>query len=203
MVRKDILTTFEAASLCSVSYNTIKNWIKRNMLSAYRTAGGHLRIKSSDLESFSREYGIPIADKDGGNKRRVLILDNGNFTRLFSDSLNRYSDKIDLYSTKDPFEAGSLVESRKPDIFIINSQLPGVDAARICSHVKKRSALKHAKIGVIGIRSAPDSLSDVGASCAADFFFKEPIDKVEIYESIEPMILPKKGVRSHRNKRDA
>ena len=202
MVRKDILTTFEAASLCSVSYNTIKNWIKRDMLSAYRTAGGHLRIKLSDLESFSREYGIPIADREGGDKRRVLILDNGNFARLFSDSLNRYSDRIDLHSTKDPFEAGSLVESNKPDIFIINSQLPGVDAAKICSHIRKRTPLKHAKIGVIGLGSAADSHLDC-ESCPADFFFKEPIDKVEIYESIEPMILPKKGVRSHRNKKNS
>lgn len=50
---RHILTTGQAARLCSVTPDTILKWIKSGRLEAHRTAGGHYRIKRrhlSDLE---------------------------------------------------------------------------------------------------------------------------------------------------------
>jgi excisionase family DNA binding protein len=44
------LTTGEAARLCSVERDTVLKWIKRGRIPAARTAGGHYRISSQDLE---------------------------------------------------------------------------------------------------------------------------------------------------------
>lgn len=44
------LTTGEAARLCSVERDTVLKWIKRGRIPAARTAGGHYRIASQDLE---------------------------------------------------------------------------------------------------------------------------------------------------------
>jgi excisionase family DNA binding protein len=43
------LTTGEAARLCSVERDTVLKWIKRGRIPAARTAGGHYRIASRDL----------------------------------------------------------------------------------------------------------------------------------------------------------
>jgi len=45
-----LLTTGQAAKLCSVTPDTVLKWIKRGLLSAFRTAGGHYRIEPRDLE---------------------------------------------------------------------------------------------------------------------------------------------------------
>ncbi|MBW1674593.1 MAG: excisionase family DNA-binding protein, partial [Deltaproteobacteria bacterium] len=46
----DILTVFQAGKYCSVSPKTIINWIEAGHIKAYKTVGGHRRIKKSDLE---------------------------------------------------------------------------------------------------------------------------------------------------------
>jgi excisionase family DNA binding protein len=45
-----LLTTGQAAKLCSVTPDTILKWIRKGRLSGVRTAGGHYRIERRDLE---------------------------------------------------------------------------------------------------------------------------------------------------------
>ncbi len=48
--RPNLLTTGQAAQLCSVTPDTILKWIKKGRLSGVRTAGGHYRIEHQDLD---------------------------------------------------------------------------------------------------------------------------------------------------------
>jgi len=45
-----LLTTGQAAELCSVTPDAVLKWIKAGKLTASRTAGGHYRIDPADLE---------------------------------------------------------------------------------------------------------------------------------------------------------
>jgi len=47
-----LLTTGQAAKLCSVTPDTVLKWIKKGRLPGTRTAGGHFRIERRDLEPF-------------------------------------------------------------------------------------------------------------------------------------------------------
>ena len=62
------LTTGEAAALCAVKPDTVLKWIKKGQLRAVKTAGGHHRIRSRDLQSFLTahrvDWEIP-SQKDG------------------------------------------------------------------------------------------------------------------------------------------
>ncbi len=49
--KTNLLTTGQAAVLCSVTPDTILKWIKKGQLSGTRTAGGHYRIDRGILES--------------------------------------------------------------------------------------------------------------------------------------------------------
>ena len=57
---KAALTTAEVARLCGVSTTAVINWIKGGKLPAYKTPGGHRRIKRTDLLRFFEAYNIPI-----------------------------------------------------------------------------------------------------------------------------------------------
>ena len=54
--KPNLLTTGQAARLCSVTPDTILKWIKKGRLSGARTAGGHYRIQRGDLEGL---VGVP------------------------------------------------------------------------------------------------------------------------------------------------
>ena len=43
--KSNLLTTGQAAKLCSVTPDTILKWLKRGRLNGVRTAGGHYRIE--------------------------------------------------------------------------------------------------------------------------------------------------------------
>ncbi len=57
------LTTSQAATLCSVTPDTVLKWIRTGHLSARRTAGGHHRIDRKDLEQVMAPVGrTPSSD---------------------------------------------------------------------------------------------------------------------------------------------
>jgi excisionase family DNA binding protein len=197
MSDKSVLTTFEAAAMCNVSYNTIKNWIKRGLLDAYRTAGGHLRIKFKDLEGFSGEYGVPIQGGEGLGRRKILIIDGSGFINVFCESFNNQKDMIDVKAATDAFEAGALLESMKPDIVILDSAAVGMDGVKMCNYIRKSPSLKHAKVVVVIDESGSGFLGD---KISCDLRLTKPVNKVALVESIEPFLAPKKGVRGRKRK---
>ena len=58
---KAVFTTFEAAKLCHVSPLSIINWVNAGRLPAFRTPGGHRRIRREDLVRLAKTW----LDPDG------------------------------------------------------------------------------------------------------------------------------------------
>ncbi|MBN1283487.1 MAG: response regulator [Proteobacteria bacterium] len=201
MRQKDVLTTFEAAKLCRVSYNTIKNWIKRGLLNAYRTAGGHLRINSEDIRIFCREHGIPMDDRAAPAPRKLLVVDDEEVIRTaIQDALRGFPEKIEVYTASDGFEAGTIMESVKPDIVILDLVMPGMDGFKVCQSIRRSPALSHVKIMVLtgfGSERNVDRAKELGA----DVCLSKPIDRAALFESVADMLKPRKGVRAVRPKK--
>lgn len=201
METKGVLTTFEAAKLCHVSYNTIKNWIKRGLFEAYRTAGGHLRIKAMDLEAFCREQGIPM-DKDAlPHARKVLVIDDEESIRVaLQEALQQYPEKFDIYTAADGFEAGSLMESARPDLVILDLVMPGMDGFKICQNIRHSPSLRHVKIVILtGFPS--DRNIERATELGADLCLAKPIDRAVLFEHVKALMEPRRGVRGRKRKK--
>ena len=198
MRQKDVLTTFEAAKLCRVSYNTIKNWIKRGLLNAYRTAGGHLRINGEDLRVFCREHGIPMDERAAPSPRKVLVVDDEESIRVaIQEALRDYPEKLEVYTASDGFEAGSFMESVRPDIVILDLVMPGMDGFKVCQSIRRSPALSHVKIMVLtgfGSERNVDRATELGA----DMCLSKPIDRAVLFENVGKLLTPRKGVRPTR-----
>lgn len=65
--KANLLTTGQAAQLCSVTSDTILKWIKKGRLEGVRTAGGHYRIERRSLERL-----IPATRHSEGISRQLL-----------------------------------------------------------------------------------------------------------------------------------
>ena len=73
------LTTGQAASLCSVTPDTVLKWIRSGVLPARRTAGGHNRIDERDLALVLRAPEEPDARRPKGKRRIQYCWEfNGN-----------------------------------------------------------------------------------------------------------------------------
>lgn len=139
---KAVFTTFEAAKLCHVSPLSIINWVNAGRIVAFRTPGGHRRIRREDLARFMRENGIPLPEelRDGSGRSRVLVVDDEAAIRdIFAESLSHRPTPFDVMTAADGFEAGRLVATFRPDVVLLDLRMPGLDGFQVCRTIKSDS----------------------------------------------------------------
>lgn len=139
MREKSVFTTFEAAKLCHVSPLSIINWVNAGRLPAFRTPGGHRRIRREDLVRFMRDNGIPIPDdlRDGSGRHRVLVVDDESTIReILSEHLGTRPRSYEVATAADGFEAGRLVATFRPDVVLLDLRMPGLDGFQVCRSIK-------------------------------------------------------------------
>jgi len=56
-----ILSTYEVASMVSVTETTVKRWADEGKLPCAKTFGGHRKFKMKDIIEFAEQYGYPLA----------------------------------------------------------------------------------------------------------------------------------------------
>src|SRR5262245_51866678 len=76
MASKTIYTTQDVSRILQVNPRSVINWIDKNLLAAYRTPGGHRRIRREDLLLFLRKHQIPIPAIFLEDKFKILIVDD-------------------------------------------------------------------------------------------------------------------------------
>jgi len=54
------VTTGKVARYCGVTRNGVIRWIRQGKLKAFRTPGGHYRIRKADFRAFLERFGIPV-----------------------------------------------------------------------------------------------------------------------------------------------
>lgn len=139
MREKTVYTTFETARLCQVSPLSIINWVNAGRLAAFRTPGGHRRIRREDLVRFMRENGIPIPDdlKDGSGRPRVLVVDDDAGIRdTVAEYLTTRVKPYEVLTARDGFEAGRLVATFRPNVVLLDLRMPGIDGFQVCRTIK-------------------------------------------------------------------
>jgi molybdopterin-binding protein len=67
-IKRELVTVREAARMLGVSYPTLKQWIYHRKLRSVKTAGGHHRIPSSELDRFLHRQGV----KPGPERRQTF-----------------------------------------------------------------------------------------------------------------------------------
>jgi excisionase family DNA binding protein len=139
MAKKAVFTTFETAKLCHVSPLSIINWVNAGRLPAFRTPGGHRRIRREDLIRFMRDGGIPLPDelREGSGKAKVLVVDDeASIREMLAEHLTTRPNPYEVMTAADGFEAGRLVATFKPDVVLLDLRMPGLDGFQICRTIK-------------------------------------------------------------------
>jgi excisionase family DNA binding protein len=134
--RSDVLTTLDVARLCGVSRPTVVRWIEGGKLEAYRTPGGHRRVRQSALQTFCREQGVPLVSAEEGH-RPVLVVDDEPYIRsAMVKLLQRLAPEIPVLAAEDAFQASKLVARHTPALVFLDLRLPGMDGFTFLEHIR-------------------------------------------------------------------
>src|SRR3989339_1253549 len=177
-MEKPIFSTFEVSQICQVALSTVIGWINDGELPAFRTPGGHRRVKQEDLVAFLKKHNMPAQAQfgEGSDKKKVAIVDDDKLTvKLLSMAIKKLSDKIEISVARNGFEAGELVITNKPDLVILDVFLPGIDGFEVCKNIKSNELTKSAKIIAITAYPKQDVKNKILA-CGVDDYLEKPLD---------------------------
>ncbi len=153
------LTTGEAARLCGVQLNTIKNWIRSGEVPAVRTPGGHWRIPRAGFLAFMRRMGMPVPQEDGLQAARrpcILIIDDDPAAHeLMAGMLALEFPGHEIRSSLDGYTGLIDIGRYQPDLILLDIMMPEINGLEIIHRLKQAdSPMPDARI--IAVTAASD-----------------------------------------------
>ncbi len=181
---KDTYSTHDVAKICCVTPTTVIRWIEDGLIPAFKTVGGHRRVRREDLERVCRERSIPFNLPTGTEVGRILIVDDEPVVLdLVRDVVKELSHKFDVEVAKDAFDAGRLVVSFRPQLIFLDLMMPGVDGFEVCNRLKKDPATTNTEvIAITGYYTETNTDRILQAGAAA--CLRKPLDVVEVRRQV-------------------
>src|SRR5471032_2453644 len=93
-----LLTSHEVGQLLQVNPSSVNKWVNEGLIPAFRTPGGHRRIRAFDLVGFLRAHKMPIPRPlEDASKRRLLIADDDvKAAKGLERVLKKYGDRLQV-----------------------------------------------------------------------------------------------------------
>ncbi len=181
----EILTVVKASKHCNVSPKTIINWIDAGNIKAYKTVGGHRRIKKSDLEDFMKKQGIPIPEEEPTDERkRILVVDDDPIiVETIVQALEEDEYDYEVISASDGFEAGLQVNHFKPHIVILDIMMPDIKGYEVCKKIKSNNETKNTKVIVLSAYLDEERFKEMKDN-GADACFSKPLPLPQLREEV-------------------
>lgn len=185
----DVLTVYQASKYCSVSPKTVCNWIDEGHIKAFRTVGGHRRIRRDDLEAFLRRMGMPsLGEVIEEQRKKILVIDDDKLiVETIVRSLEEEPHDYEIISAADGFEAGLQVSHFKPDLLILDIMMPDIDGYEVCSRVKNDPVTCHMKVIVLSAYLDEENY-DRMMKCGADVCFSKPLPLEKLKKEVNGLL---------------
>jgi excisionase family DNA binding protein len=204
MSRKSVFTTFETAKLCHVSPLSIINWVNAGRLPAFRTPGGHRRIRREDLIRFMRENGIPLPEelKEGSGRPKVLVVDDESSIReIVAEHLTNRQNAYEVLTAADGFEAGRLIATFRPDLVLLDLRMPGLDGFQVCRTIKADPETSNTVVIALTGFYSPETETRI-LECGAIRCFEKPVEMSMLSSFIDSVFDQQRaGSKSRRSRR--
>lgn len=133
---EQVYTTREAAKLLDVSLRTVQLWVESGALSAWRTPGGHRRIRAESLDALLAVRGNKGAKPAAHGISVLIVEDDEALSRLYEVTISGWGIPVRIDTVRDGFDALIRIGSDKPDIIIADIGMPGMDGITMLQKIR-------------------------------------------------------------------
>ncbi|MBN2406597.1 MAG: response regulator [Elusimicrobia bacterium] len=186
---KNYYTTTEISKLLGVTTATVNGWINSKDLPAFKTPGGHNRIRQDILLEFLSKSSIPVPPElDTSSKPKILVVEDDDDVRGFILAvLEDLEYEVEVDIAKDGYMAGNKVVKYRPDLIILDIMLPGVSGIDICKRIREELGKNAKVLAITGYYSEENKNKMLEAG--ADAFMKKPMLLDEFTKMVNRLIL--------------
>jgi excisionase family DNA binding protein len=179
---ENLYTTHDISRLLQVDPSTVSKWIDRGILLAFRTPGGHRRVRSGDLRSFLIAHQMPVPEELGSQTVRLLVVDD---EKPVLDAMKRafkpFGTQVELTLTTSGVEALLLVSELKPHGMIVDLNMPDLDGLEVVKRIRARKSLESVRL--ITMTSQPtQSVVDASLKAGAVACLQKPVDAQQVVD---------------------
>lgn len=175
MSREKSLTTKDVAEYCEVTQRTAVQWINEGKLKFFRTPGKHIRVYRGDFIDFLKQYDMPVPaefESAANGKKKILIVDDDEGVVNSIERILVREGKFDLQVAYDGFEAGQKFTTQKPDLIILDLNMPGSNGYELCAKIRGASGNANVRILAISGVVNDKEIQRIKALGADDFLAK-------------------------------
>ena len=184
---KAYYTSKEAAALLMVSPVTVREWARKGLLRAVSTAGGHRRFLIGQLRTFAAAHGIRLesgtAAAATGLNRVLLVDDDVVFVTYLRQIILGAKPDTQVETASDGFEAGRLTESFRPQLVILDIQMPRIDGIELCRRLRASPTTANAELVVMSSALNEENIAAVRAA-GANKWLEKGASRAEILLAI-------------------
>jgi len=182
------LSTFAIAKMLHVDPGSVANWIDQGLLKAYRTPGGHRRVSADNLLEFLRAHSMPIPNELQTKKLCILVVDDQpEITQMIARAIKEFYDNIEISEAHDGFRAGTFLATSKPDLVILDLEMPGMDSFAVCKLIKSQESTRHTQIIGVTAVDSPENEARL-LQCGAKMCLKKPLNLSELMKHIQECV---------------
>jgi PleD family two-component response regulator len=190
MAEKTFLSQEDVANLLMISPIEVCQWLQKGMLHA-KNLDGESHFDLQDVEQFARNYRLSITTPDRGHLRILVVDDDVYHARRLVQLFNTLSETVKAMAVHTAFDAGRKMHSFRPDVVLLDLQLPRHDGLEICRQIKSDPATRDVRIITMSEESEHD-LKQRAMMVGAEACLAKPLDNKALFDTIG-LMLSKQG----------
>jgi excisionase family DNA binding protein len=176
------LTLGQAARFLGVAQSTIRKWSDQGRVPAFYTPGGHRRFRRADLDAFLARSG---PGRQQAGPAVLLVDDDDRMRELVRTELER--EGYDVQEAGSADEGLASIETRKPELILLDVMMPHVDGWEMLRKVQERYGA--GAIPVLMFSGQVDEKARrQAASSGARGFIGKPFDLAELVEQAKSVL---------------
>ena len=180
-----LLTSTQVGVLLQVNPSSVKKWVNDGHIVAFRTPGGHRRIRAADLVSFLDQHKIPVPRPlFAAARRRVVVVDDDPAQlRGMGRAFRRWADKLEVTYVDNGVDALVAVGAVRPHALVIDVYMPGLDGIEVCRRLRANPATRDLVLIVTSGRMTAE-LEQVARATGVRRVLRKPVDVTAIVEEL-------------------
>lgn len=157
--------TKDAAAILGVSVSTVHKMLTEGRLQAWKTNGGHRRIKLDELRALASQQDLPptasnqpasfVATHRQGPLRVLVVEDNPVVAKRLAHVFERFGDRVDVTVTGDAAEALIKIAEGHGQLVVTDLVMAPFDGFHLLKVLK--SSRKYPEIAVVVVTGLSES----------------------------------------------
>lgn len=199
----EFISTAQAARQLGLSLGAVQQMVEHGKLVAWKTAGGHRRIRQDSVDALLSQAGAQTAtqtqatSESTGILRIVILEDDLLLQTIYRETLAKWDLPIDVITFGSGLDALIEVGRLPPDLLIADLRMSGLDGFEMIRRLRENAATADVAIVVVSALGADEIAAEGGLPVDVTVYGK-PIPFRELRGYVQALIAT---MRRHSNTR--